>query len=81
MDVKGCANNWFLICACYRSPGKCKITEFIPACATAAEKMYAKRKEIMFIGDLNMNLLKSSDNPNGPNKDLTKFMDSSASLM
>ena len=22
LDVKGCANNWFLICACYRSPGK-----------------------------------------------------------
>ncbi|XP_068719429.1 uncharacterized protein [Montipora capricornis] len=75
LDVKGCANNWFLICACYRSPGKCKITEFIPACATAAEKMYAKQKEILFIGDFNMNLLKSSDNPNGPNKDLTKFIE------
>ena len=75
LDVKGCAKNWFLICACYRSPGKCKITKFIPACATAAEKMYAKRKEIMFIGDLNMNMLKSSDNPNGPNKDLTKFIE------
>ena len=36
LDVKGYANNWFLICACYRSPGKCKITDFIPACATAA---------------------------------------------
>lgn len=32
-------------------------------------------KEIMFIGDLNMNMLKSSDNPNGPNKDLTKFIE------
>ena len=39
------------------------------------QKMYAKRKEIMFIGDLNMNMLKSSDNPNGPNKDLTKFIE------
>ena len=25
LDVKGYANNWFMICACYRSPGKCKI--------------------------------------------------------
>ena len=64
-----------LICACYRSPGKCKITDFIPACATAAERMYVKRKEIMFIGDFNMNMLESQDNPNGPNKDLTNFME------
>ena len=28
LDVKGCANNWFLICACYRSPGKCNLTPF-----------------------------------------------------
>ena len=63
LDVKGYANNWFLICACYRSPGKCKITDFIPACATAAERMYVKRKEIMFIGDFNMNMHESPDNP------------------
>ena len=44
-----------------------------PACASAAEKMYVKRKEVMFIGDFNMNMLESPDNPNGPNKDLTKF--------
>ena len=37
LDVKGYANNWFLICACYRSPG---FTDFIPACASAAERMY-----------------------------------------
>ena len=73
LDVKGCANNWFLVCACYRSPGKCKVKDFIPACASAAEKMYVKRKEVMFIGDFNMNMLESPDNPNGPNKDLTKF--------
>ena len=40
LDVKGCANNWFLICACYRSPGKCKITEFIPACASMDQPRY-----------------------------------------
>ena len=63
------------MCACYRSPEKCKITDFIPACATAAERMHIKREEIMFIGDFNMNMLESSDNPNGPNKDLTNFME------
>ena len=50
LHVKGYANNWFLICACYRSPGKCKIMDFIPACATAAERMYVKRKEICLSG-------------------------------
>ena len=29
----------------------------------------------MFIGDFNMNVLESSDNPIGPNKDLTNFND------
>ena len=75
LDVKGYANNRFLICACYRSPGKCKITDFIPACVTAAETMYVKRKEIMFIWDFNMNMHESPDNPNGPNKDLTNVME------
>lgn len=37
--------------------------------------MYVKHKEIMFIGDFNMNMLESPDNPNGPNKDLTNFME------
>ena len=38
-------------------------------------KCMPNEKEIMFIGDLNMNMLKSFDNPNGPNKDLTKFIE------
>ena len=29
----------------------------------------------MFIGNFNMNMLESPDNPNGPNKDLTNFME------
>ena len=29
LDVKGCGNAWFLICACYRSLGKCKISDFL----------------------------------------------------
>lgn len=37
--------------------------------------MFVKRKESLFIGDFNMNMLESPDNPNGPNKDLTNFME------
>jgi len=56
LDVKGDAINWFLISACYRSPGKCKITDFIPACASAAERMYINRKEIQSIVEMSNNL-------------------------
>ena len=28
LDVKGCGNSWFLICACYRSPDKCTQTSY-----------------------------------------------------
>ena len=56
-------------------PGKCKITEFIPACVLAAERMYAKRKEILFIGDFNMDMLSGKDNPQGPSQELSGFCD------
>ena len=75
LDVKGSENTWFIICACYRSPGKCKSTEFLTACSTAAEQMYIKRKEIIFIGDFNMNMLKGNKNQQGPDPDLTGFRD------
>ena len=71
LDVKGNQNVWFLICACYRSPFKCKISDFISSCTTAAEHMYAKRKEIIFIGDFNMNMLSSKHNT--PNPELSDF--------
>lgn len=48
---------------------KCKVKHFIPACASAEEKLYIKRKEVMFIRDFNVNMLESPDYPNSPNKD------------
>ena len=35
--------------------------------------MYNKRKEIMFIGDLNLNLQTGNANPAGPNKEVSEF--------
>lgn len=75
LDVKGYVNNWFLICVCYCFFGKCKIIEFILVCVMVVEKMYVKWKEILFIGDFNMNLFKFFDNLNGLNKDLIKFIE------
>ena len=73
LDVKGSQNVWFLIRACYRSPSKCKFGDFITSCTTAAEHMYAKRKEIIFIGDFNMNKLSSKHST--PSSELSDFCD------
>jgi hypothetical protein len=75
LDIKGCGNSWFIVCACYRSPGKCKISDFIPSCVDAAERMYVKRKEIIFIGDFNMDMLIGQNNPQRPNQDLSNFIE------
>lgn len=51
LDVKGCGNSWLLLCVCYRSPRKCKISDFLSS-VLAAEKMYTKRKEQAFLSSL-----------------------------
>ena len=61
LDVKGFGNSWFVICACYRSPGKCKISDFLSSCVLAAEKMYTKRKEVMFLGDFDIDMLTENE--------------------
>ena len=61
LDVKGFGNSWFVICACYGSPGKCKISDFLSSCVLAAEKMYTKRKEVMFLGDFDIDMLTENE--------------------
>ena len=39
LNVKGIANTSFYVCACYRSPNLCRVSDFISACSTAADKM------------------------------------------
>ena len=75
LDVKGCGNSWFLICACYRSPSKCKISEFLTSCVSAAEKMYSKRKEVMFLGDFNINMMTDNGSSTGSSFNLSNFCD------
>ena len=53
LDIKG----WFLICACYLSPGNCKISDFLSPCVLVAGRMYTKPKEVMFIDDFNIDML------------------------
>ena len=52
LRVKGTANAWFYVYACYRSPNKCKVSDFISACAIMTDKMLTSRSEIVLLGDI-----------------------------
>ena len=76
LNVKGNTNTWFFVCACYRSPSECKVTDFISACSTAAEKMLKIRNEIVFIGDFNIDIMDYVDgNVHNTNNPLADFCD------
>ena len=75
LDVKGFGNSWFLICACYSSPAKCKISDFLSSCVLAAEKIYTKRKEVMFLGDFNIGMLTENESSAGSSYSLSNFCD------
>ena len=75
LDVKGYGNSWFLICGCCRSPGKCKISDFLSSCVLVAGKMYTKRKEVIFIGDLNIDMLAENESSVGSSYSLSNFCD------
>ena len=74
LDVKSNENSWFILCVCYWSPNKCKTPDFINSCITAVEKMYDKWKEIIFIGNFNIDMLKIKTNQDVTN-DLLMFAD------
>ena len=40
LDVKDSNNSRFIVCACYRSPTKCKESDFLASLSTATENMY-----------------------------------------
>lgn len=76
LNVKGNTNTWFFVCACYRSPSECKVTDFISACSTAAENMLKIRNEIVFIGDFNIDMMDYVDgNVHNTNNPLADFCD------
>ena len=56
LDVEDSNNSRFIVCACYRSPGKCKESDFLASLSTAAENMYNTRKELLLIEDFNMDM-------------------------
>ena len=75
LDVKGCDNSWFLIYTSYRSSSKCKISKFLSSCASTAGKMYSKRKEVIFLGDFNIDMLSETGPSVGSSYNLSNFCD------
>ena len=49
LDFKDVNNSRFLVCGCYRSPGKCNELEFMAS-------MYKTQKEPLLIGDFNQDM-------------------------
>ena len=76
LNVKGNNNTCFFLCACYRSPNKCKVTDFISSCSIAAENMLKIRSELVFIGDFNIDMMNYVDGHlHASNNHLSGFCD------
>ena len=60
----------FIVCACYRSPGKCKEVDFLDTLSSAVEVTYNTRKELLLLGDFNMDMYHNSEEGRFPNRKL-----------
>ena len=63
----------FIVCACYRWSGKCKEQDFLASLFTSAEAMYNSRKELLLLGDFNMDLYNNTAEARAPNSHLVDF--------
>ena len=73
LDVKDNNKSRFLVCACYRSPGKCKESDFLAELAIASESMFRSRKELLLIGDMNMDMYVNTGEGRTTNRNLVDF--------
>ena len=65
----------FIVCACYRSPKFCKITDFLSSITSATELMYESRQEILLISDFNIDMLVREHGHDPVNNLLMDFCD------
>ena len=73
LDVKDSNNSRFIVCACYRSPTKCKESDFLASPSTATENMYNTRKELLLLGDFNLDMYETRDESRFPDTRLVDF--------
>ena len=73
LDVKDSNNSRFIVCACYRSPTKYKESDFLASLSTAAENMYNTKKELLFLGDFNIDIYENRYQCRFPDTRLVDF--------
>ena len=74
LDVKGCGSSWFLICLLSIIMKMQGLWVLATGC-WAGRKNVHKTKEIMFIGDFNIDMLSENQTLPGPSHNLTNFCD------
>ena len=75
LDVMDSWKSRFIVCACYRSPKFCKVTDFISALTSATELMYRSRRELLLLGDFNMDMTNDESMGKKTDSNLTDFCD------
>ncbi|PFX30129.1 hypothetical protein AWC38_SpisGene5115 [Stylophora pistillata] len=80
-DVMDSKTARFIVCACYRSPKFCKITDFLSSLTSAIELMNTSRQEILLIGDFNMDLLVGEHGVDAEDNSLMDLCDSDQDLI
>ena len=75
LDVMDSRKARFIVCACYRSPKFCQITDFLSSLTSATELMYESRQEILLIGDFNIDMLVREHGDDPENNSLMDFCD------
>jgi len=61
------------VCGCYRSPGKCKETDFLTSLSSTVENMFKSRQELLLLGDMNMDMYCNKDEHRTQNHHLVDF--------
>ena len=75
LDVMDSRKYRFIVCACYRLPKFCKVLDFISALTSATELMYRSRRELLLLGDFNMDMTNDESVGRRGDSNLTDFCD------
>ena len=72
-DLKDSNSSRFIVLACYRSPGKCKLSDFLKSFTSVTEETYKLRNESLLVGDLNLDMYENEKEGRKPNEILVDF--------
>lgn len=76
LDLMDSRKARIIVCACYRSPKFCQITDFLSSLTSATELMYKSSQEILLIGDFNIDMLVREHGHDHDNTYLPKVLNS-----